>query len=75
MENLNDIIRTLDAEGRWESFLACFGDMKQEIVDEFTEGKINNEKELIRATAQLEILDKVMNIDNYARKWWEVKRK
>ena len=75
MDNLNDIIEKLKAENRWESFIKCFQDMKQDILDEFAEGRIQTEKDLAIAKGKLETLDKIMGIEHYARKWWEVRRK
>ena len=75
MDNLNDIIERLQAEGRWDSFVKCFGDMRQDVLDEFAEGKIETEKDLAIAKGKIEILDKIMGIEHYARKWWEVRRK
>jgi len=60
---LKEIINRLKEEGRWGHFEDAFIAMQNEIIDDMRSGKVRNMEQLIKANAQLEMLERCINLE------------
>jgi hypothetical protein len=62
---LKEVIKRLKEEGKWQLFEAAFAEMKNEIIERMCSGKIKEIDDLKACNAQLELLDRCVNLDSF----------
>lgn len=62
---LKDIIQRLREENRWGVIEDAFISMQTEIIEQMKSGRIKDMPDLIKANAQLDILDRCINLENF----------
>lgn len=63
---IEHIVARMKKDGEWQYFTAIYDQMIDEIISDMRSGNIKTTEKLLEANVQLDLLERVKNIDSYS---------